>query len=93
MFKGKIEQGAWSAEESQKLSRSSAVHAELGWDLAARDTPWEVVSQRFGGTRSATQCRKKWSVGLQIVGFSWTPPEADHLSTRVIDGKILDKRQ
>ncbi|KAL1409128.1 RNA polymerase I enhancer binding protein [Vanrija albida] len=77
MFKGKIEQGAWSAEESQKLVEIiTAVHAELGWDLSARDTPWEVVSQRFGGTRSATQCRKKW---------------ADHLSTRVMDGKILDK--
>lgn len=37
-----------------------AVNEALGNDAAGYEAPWDIVCEKMGGTRTPTQCRKKW---------------------------------
>jgi len=55
--------GAWSAEETDALIAAvTEANKRLGLPPTAPETPWQVVVDLMGGTRSLTQCRKKWCV-------------------------------
>lgn len=58
--------GAWSEDEVQKLIEAvKAANVAAGLDPLSGDTPWDVVVTNMGGTRTRTQCRKKWQDSLQ----------------------------
>ncbi|EKC98622.1 nucleolus protein [Trichosporon asahii var. asahii CBS 8904] len=58
--------GAWSEEEVQKLIEAvKSANVAAGLDPLSGDTPWDVVVTNMGGTRTRTQCRKKWQDSLQ----------------------------
>ncbi|GAA6008543.1 hypothetical protein JCM11491_003342 [Sporobolomyces phaffii] len=49
-----VKKGKWSKDEEDTLIK---LHAELG-------NSWTAIVKRMGGTRTATQCRIKWSDSL-----------------------------
>ncbi|WVR06653.1 hypothetical protein IAU60_003685 [Kwoniella sp. DSM 27419] len=55
--------GAWSKEEGEQLIASvEKMNRSLGRRADEReDIPWSLVAKDMGGTRSAKQCRTRWS--------------------------------
>lgn len=56
--------GKWTQEEEEALIKAvTETKSKIGNGLIDPDTPWDLVVKLLGGTRSMTQCRKKWWVG------------------------------
>ncbi|BGP37250.1 RNA polymerase I enhancer binding protein [Rhodotorula kratochvilovae] len=74
-----VKKGAWGTDEEEQL------RALVGtWGMQ-----WKIVSQKMGGTRTATQCRTKWNDYLKrrdaaaTAGaddqFKWRPEDSSRL--------------
>lgn len=42
------------------------VNESVGNEPLGHEAPWDIVSDRMGGSRSRMQCRKKWQDGLRM---------------------------
>lgn len=66
-YRHELTAGPWTDEETVRL-REAVIKAntDAGLESLSNDTPWDAVVKLMGETRSRTQCRKKWSVFLNV---------------------------
>ncbi|ORY31841.1 hypothetical protein BCR39DRAFT_525659 [Naematelia encephala] len=68
--------GHWTDEECRQLVKCvKEANTSLGMDPLGAEAPWDIVCEKMGGTRTRTQCRKKWQSSVRMTeinqGIQW----------------------
>ena len=62
-FSDPILPGRWNPLEEAKLAKViKELNEATGLDPLGTEAPWDLVKQRMDGSRTRTQCRRKWRV-------------------------------